>query len=160
MLDGTLKVLTNLSNHAEAMDGWMRLSPSSRSMFQAELEQISNEMDSHRSVTNSLIRRSEDLRLTVSQTTPLQVLRVVINKTKNEHIIALKNQDILIRNGVALSQLAQLAAADNRVIMRMADKTRQDSRTMRIATIVAIVYLPANLVMVRSYLEFLNWRPL
>jgi len=138
----------------------MRLSPSSRSMFQAELEQISNEMDSHRSVTNSLIRRSEDLRLTVSQTTPLQVLRVVINKTKNEHIIALKNQDILIRNGVALSQLAQLAAADNRVIMRMADKTRQDSRTMRIATIVAIVYLPANLVMVRSYLEFLNWRPL
>ena len=138
----------------------MRLSPSSRSMFQAELEQISNEMKSHRSVTNSLIRRSEDLRLTVSQTTHLQVLGVVIDTTKNEHIIALKNQDILIRNGVALARLAQLAAADNRVIMRMADKTRQDSRTMRIATIVAIVYLPANLVTVWSYLEFLNWRPL
>jgi len=128
ILDGMLEILIKLSNHAEAMGEWMRLSSSSRSMFQAELEQISNEMKSHRSVTNSLIRRSEDLRLT------------------NEHIIALKNQDILIKNGVSLARLAQLGAADNRVMVRMADKTRQDSRTMRIATIVAIVYLPANLV--------------
>lgn len=70
------------------------------------------------------------------------------NADKSKHILALNNQVTLIQNGVSVAELTQLGTADNRVILRMADKTRQDSRTMRIATVVAIVYLPANLVMV------------
>jgi hypothetical protein len=55
---------------------------------------------------------------------------------------------VLVRNGVLLAQLAQVGAADNKVLATMTDKTQKDSRIMRIATIIAMVYLPANLVTV------------
>lgn len=37
-------------------------------------------------------------------------------------------------------------------MVSLADRTARDSRTMRIATVIAILYLPANLVMV-SFLQ-------
>ena len=66
---------------------------------------------------------------------------------ESEHL-AFCNQDVLLRNGASLTQLAQAGAADNRLLTAMKDKTQRDSRTMRIATVIAIVYLPANLVVV------------
>lgn len=63
-------------------------------------------------------------------------------------MLAFSNQELLIRNGVSLEQLARAAATDNKVLAVMTDKTQKDSRTMRIATIVAMFYLPVNLVVV------------
>ncbi len=51
-------------------------------------------------------------------------------------------------NGVKLAQLAQSDATEKKIMVVLANKTAEDSRTMRIATIVAMFYLPANLVMV------------
>lgn len=51
-------------------------------------------------------------------------------------------------NGVKLAQLAQSDATEKKIMVMLANKTAEDSRTMRIATIVAMFYLPANLVMV------------
>ena len=55
---------------------------------------------------------------------------------------------MLIKNGVSLAQLAQRGTADNKALAITTNKTQKDSRTMRIATIIAMVYLPANLVVV------------
>lgn len=76
-----------------------------------------------------------------------QVLYIA-DETQNKDIIALANQATLIKNGMSLAYLSQLGVADSRVMITMANQTQQDSRTMRIATVVAIVFLPANLVMV------------
>jgi hypothetical protein len=43
----------------------------------------------------------------------------------------------------------QADAVENRDMAVLADLTYKDSRTMRIATVIAMFYLPANLVMVR-----------
>jgi hypothetical protein len=56
---------------------------------------------------------------------------------------------VVVRNGASLATLAQASATENKILTNMTDKTQQDSRTMRIATIVAMIYLPANLVIVR-----------
>jgi hypothetical protein len=53
-------------------------------------------------------------------------------------------------NGLRLTQIALADSAETKAIVSLTDKTSQDSRTMRIATVVAMFYLPANLVMVRS----------
>jgi hypothetical protein len=55
---------------------------------------------------------------------------------------------MVISNGLALQHLGQAAAQDNQNLAKLTEETQKDSRTMRIATVIAIVYLPANLVMV------------
>jgi hypothetical protein len=64
------------------------------------------------------------------------------------NILAFRGQEVLVKNGVSLAELAQAAAKDNKALAKMTDKTQKDSRTMRIATVIAMVYLPANLVVV------------
>lgn len=141
ILEGTQNVLKKLLGYGEEIGNVTKLPSSVRNVFRIELEQVSNEMKSHIRVANGLLRHSKELLST------------------SKHILALNNQVTLIQNGVSVAELTQLGTADNRVILRMADKTRQDSRTMRIATVVAIVYLPANLVMSffsTSLVEFAN----
>lgn len=55
-------------------------------------------------------------------------------------------------NGMRLTQIALTDSAETKAMASLAEQTSQDSRTMRIATTVAMFYLPANLVMVRSQL--------
>lgn len=52
-------------------------------------------------------------------------------------------------NGVRLAQIAQADSTETKVMVSLADRTSRDSRTMRIATVIAMLYLPASLVMVR-----------
>jgi hypothetical protein len=59
------------------------------------------------------------------------------------------------RNGMELTRIAHAQSVETKVMVSLADKTRQDSRTMRIATVIAMLYLPANLVMVSSLPCFL-----
>lgn len=72
----------------------------------------------------------------------------LLTSQQTKNILALCNRDVIIRNGLSLAQLAQTSSADNKVLAIMADKTQKDSRIMRIATLIAMIYLPANLVMV------------
>ena len=58
-------------------------------------------------------------------------------------------QEIQHDTSLKLAQLAQADAAGNRDMAVLADLTHEDSRSMRIATAIAMIYLPVNLVMVR-----------
>lgn len=51
-------------------------------------------------------------------------------------------------NGLGLKEIALMNAAETKVMISLASQSSQDSRTMRIATVIAMFYLPANLVMV------------
>jgi hypothetical protein len=60
------------------------------------------------------------------------------------------NQEITINNGLHLGRLAQAGAMDNRKLANVTEVTRNDSPTMQIATVIAMIYLPANLITVCS----------
>lgn len=51
-------------------------------------------------------------------------------------------------NSSALRELAADAASENKLLVTLAEKTRDESRFMGIATVVAMIYLPAGLVAV------------
>lgn len=59
-----------------------------------------------------------------------------------------RGQELQHENGLKLTQLVQADAVENKDMAILADLTYKDSRTMRIATVIAMFYLPANLVMV------------
>lgn len=69
---------------------------------------------------------------------------------KYDDILKFHGQEVLYHNSVRLTQIAQADSVETKVMVSLADKTSQDSRTVRIATAVAMFYLPANLVTVRS----------
>lgn len=51
-------------------------------------------------------------------------------------------------NGMRLTQIAQADSIETKFMVSISNKMYEDSRTMRIATVIAMLYLPANLVMV------------
>lgn len=65
-------------------------------------------------------------------------------------ILDFRNDEAIRENGTALRDLAAGASSENQFIVTIAEKTRKDSKVMRVATIIAIFYLPASLVAVRT----------
>lgn len=72
----------------------------------------------------------------------------LISYPQNRTILNLRGQELSVHNGQSLAQIAQGQLEENRHMKTMTDKMYEDSRTVRIATIVAMFYLPATLVLV------------
>jgi dUTPase len=68
--------------------------------------------------------------------------------TQINSIISFRNQDLLAENGAQLHRIAESNSREARLMADTANLVYKDSRTMRIATTIALIYLPANLVMV------------
>lgn len=66
-----------------------------------------------------------------------------------DNILTFRAQELQHESSLKLTQLVQADAVENKDMAILADLTYKDSRTMRIATVIAMFYLPANLVMVR-----------
>ncbi|KAF2133870.1 hypothetical protein P153DRAFT_381042 [Dothidotthia symphoricarpi CBS 119687] len=131
---GVSHVLSTLSTHVTDNTSLMRLTPDMDRDIHIEIAQLANDMKSHEATIQNL-------------------LTLVTNiDTLNTNILAFKNQDLLLRTTHSLAQLAHASATDTKLTTAIADKTQQDSRVMRIATLIAMIYLPANLVLV-SYLS-------
>lgn len=71
-------------------------------------------------------------------------------------IINSKNQELLANNGLHLSRLTETSQNDSKTLVSIASDSSHDSQTTRIATIIAMVYLPASLVLVSSILTQQN----
>ncbi|KAJ0108127.1 hypothetical protein J7T55_007246 [Diaporthe amygdali] len=69
------------------------------------------------------------------------------NHSRYDDILKSYQQELLHKNGVHLATIAQSDSAETKFMASISDKTYQDSRTMRIATLIAMLYLPANLVL-------------
>jgi hypothetical protein len=69
-------------------------------------------------------------------------------------VLDIRNRDVV--NNLALSTKNDATATLNEsgLMVEVARQTRSDSRTMKIASIIAVAFLPANLVSVRSPLLF------
>ncbi|RYO97932.1 hypothetical protein DL765_010977 [Monosporascus sp. GIB2] len=74
-----------------------------------------------------------------------------------DDIMNLYGQEMLHENGLRLTQIAQSDSHETKALATLADKTYRNSRTMRIAALVAMFCLPANLVM-SFFRTTLVWR--
>ena len=63
-----------------------------------------------------------------------------------DDVLKYHGQELLHNNGLKLTQIAQNDSQETRTMAWLAGKTYQDSRVTRIATVIAMFYLPANLV--------------
>jgi hypothetical protein len=59
-----------------------------------------------------------------------------------------RNDELLRENSAALKRVAEQTATENKSLVHISSQSASDSRTMRIATVIAMVYLPASLSMV------------
>ncbi|KAI1497173.1 hypothetical protein F5X99DRAFT_413332 [Biscogniauxia marginata] len=97
--------------------------------FQCEVRNMSSELENYTQTVRKLLSLSNGIRLMY------------------DDILKFQAQEIMYLNGVRLTQIVQTDSAETKVIVSLADATARDSRIMRIATVIAMIYLPANLVM-------------
>ncbi|KAF3198563.1 hypothetical protein TWF106_004554 [Orbilia oligospora] len=136
ILDGTLRVAVALSSLTKELRELENITKSTYDTTIRHLGNISRDLEAHKSTTDELLNWSCDIQSMINL------------------ILDFRNQDSLKENGVQLKAVAQAnrqeAQASAIEAHHMADIARQtyaDSRTMRIATVIALIYLPASLVM-------------
>ena len=59
-----------------------------------------------------------------------------------------RNDELLRKNGTSLKDLANKTANENKAMLAITRKAKADSRMMKIATLVAAVFLPLTVVVV------------
>lgn len=59
-----------------------------------------------------------------------------------------RNDQVLHRHGKVMNELAIEANRERTVINELSEKMQKDSRSMRVLTSVALIYLPASLIAV------------
>ncbi|KAI6780597.1 uncharacterized protein J7T54_008515 [Emericellopsis cladophorae] len=128
ILDGTQRIVTALSSLAQSIRKQAGVTRSAEHAFRRELNSISRELDAYQSTASELLDHSADMGSTINS------------------IINFRNQGILASNGAQLHRLAEDNALETKAMAEMGQRTCTDSRTTRIATIIALIYLPANLV--------------
>ncbi|KAL2870915.1 uncharacterized protein BJX67DRAFT_210551 [Aspergillus lucknowensis] len=129
ILENSLSTIATLGSHADVMARKANLALQIHDDFQRELQNLAGELRNYLHTTQKLLRCSDDIR------------------SLYEDILKFNSQELIQNNGITLTQLTQTNTIETRAIVSLADQARQESRTMRIATVVAVYYLPANLVL-------------
>ncbi|KAH8885907.1 hypothetical protein GQ53DRAFT_750948 [Thozetella sp. PMI_491] len=129
ILSNTASTLQSIGMHAAKVGKMDGLPSCAKDSFQHEVENLSSELKNYRETTNKLLKRSADIQLMYND------------------ILKLRGQEIQCQNGASFTQISKAQAREAQIMASLAEKSFQDARTMRITTIVAMIYLPANLVL-------------
>ncbi|KAL8998433.1 MAG: hypothetical protein Q9188_006097 [Gyalolechia gomerana] len=128
ILENTQDTLASIKSHAQKVVQSSNLPTLETESLQYRLENVSSELCNYLSITCKLLRFSQDIRL------------------MNNDILRFRDQELLYDNGLSLARIGQADVLERKTMVVLADGTARDSRTVRIATVIAILYLPANLV--------------
>ncbi|KAK4182691.1 hypothetical protein QBC35DRAFT_147113 [Podospora australis] len=128
ILRNTTSILAAITAHECRVADMCEISELSRKDFGCELANIGGEVHNHIQTCEKLLGRSSDIRLMY------------------DDILKLGGQELLQENGRKLTQIAESSMAESQTMNSIAHKTFQDARTTRIVTVVAMIYLPVNLV--------------
>ncbi|KAI1125641.1 hypothetical protein F5Y10DRAFT_246502 [Nemania abortiva] len=128
ILANTANILTTIKSHEEATAKLCKITPSTHQYFQRELRNMSGELKNYKQTVQELLSVADD----ISQ--------------MYDDILKYHGQELLHNNGLKLTHIAQMDSYETKTMAFLASRTHQDSRTMRIATVIAMFYLPANLV--------------
>ncbi|KAI0383443.1 hypothetical protein F5Y04DRAFT_278620 [Hypomontagnella monticulosa] len=129
ILTNTKNIINTIAEHESVVAQMLSLDPAMHDEFQRKLCSISREVDHYIETSHKLLRVSDDLR------------------TMYSNILSFYGQELQHDASLKLGHIAQADADGNRDMAVLADLTFKDSRSMRIATAIALFYLPVNLVM-------------
>jgi len=141
ILEGTQRVVSTLSCLAEAIKGPGNVTPATQRGFLRELDNISRTLNSHHATTVELLNASAGIRTTIHS------------------ILDFRNQDALNNNEIQLQRIMQYSAKESDGVNKIVKLTYKDSRAMRVAAVIGLFYLPANLVLTlfsTSFIEILD----
>ncbi|KAF8541202.1 hypothetical protein BDD12DRAFT_529067 [Trichophaea hybrida] len=127
LLESNLDIASILLEHAKEMQKRGVL-PETNARFQSEVRQYKLRLTCHIRNVRKHLSFSEDI-------------RVLIFK-----IMDFRNDELLRVNSVSLKELADETARENKAMLTIARKSKADSRTVKIATLIATIYLPISLV--------------
>ncbi|KAI1116751.1 hypothetical protein F5Y14DRAFT_439594 [Nemania sp. NC0429] len=128
ILANTLNTIKTIRAHEETTAKLCKIPIIVHQDFQRELENIVSELQNHEQTVQELLSVSNDIGLMY------------------DGVLKYHGQELLHNNSLRLTQIAQNDAFETRTMAAIAEKTFHDSRTVRIATVIAMFYLPANLV--------------
>ncbi|KAI1806718.1 hypothetical protein F4811DRAFT_122101 [Daldinia bambusicola] len=129
ILANTSNTLATISMHEKTLAEACHIPMDIHDGFQRELQNVSTELNNHKQTTRKLLSFATDIGLMY------------------DDILKFHSQELLHNNGLKLAQIAQDDSHETKTMALLADKTYHDSRTTRIATVIAMFYLPANLVL-------------
>ena len=121
------------------------------SMLESRLQQCLETVETHLQELKLLLDTSESTRLLVSthfgHIPPSKIYSS--DMWQLFKILDYRNDSTILENGFSLRRLAVTASSEGKLMLQIAEHTRKDSRTMRVASLIALIYLPASLVAVR-----------
>ncbi|GAB1317156.1 hypothetical protein MFIFM68171_07366 [Madurella fahalii] len=97
--------------------------------FLRKIRAIGGEVRSHSATARELVRLSGDI-------------QAITN-----HILNFRNQELVSTNGLHLARIAETSQKDSRTLVDVATLSSRDSQTTRIATLIAMGYLPASIIL-------------
>jgi len=115
-----------------------------------ELAQYVVELRMHRRKAGDLLESTKSVDSLVR---PLQLtIRLIVPCSRCQvlKLLDLRNYDVASRNATALRHFAEVTSTENHLMVQIAKHTSRDSRTMRITSFIAVTFLPATLLSVRS----------
>ncbi|CAF9925437.1 MAG: hypothetical protein HETSPECPRED_005836 [Heterodermia speciosa] len=130
IITNSLNTLEKVDAHGTAISQMLDISVSVHTTFRRQVSNLAGELQNYLQITRRLLQSSDDTR------------------RMYDDILQARGQELIYHNGLTLANIAQAQSAETKIMVALADKTRKDSRSMRIVTFIAMIYLPANLVMV------------
>jgi hypothetical protein len=153
ILEGTLRTVSAFTSLAAAIRkaGWV--SRTAHDAFLREIGHITRDLKAYQSTTEELLSLSSDIKSTVRPDLACIADKEFFTDLTNSpakinSVLDLRNQEIFNGNSAQLHRISENNAKETQLMADIAKRTYSDSRTVRIATIIALIYLPANLVTV------------
>ncbi|RSL87294.1 hypothetical protein CEP51_002284 [Fusarium floridanum] len=129
LLSQTLDVVGSIRMHAKTVEKMDSLPLQVQLDLDLEIRNMVGELTSCRQIVQKQLELSSDLGILY------------------DDILKSQAQELLHSNGLKLAEIARQDSAETKAMVSITDKTYQDSRTTRIMTVIALIYLPANLVL-------------
>ncbi|RBR00432.1 hypothetical protein FVER53590_12518 [Fusarium verticillioides] len=131
ILSNTLETTLKISRHEHALAKAATdfIPMTLHCEFQREIHNVTIELKNYRQTVQKLLATSKDIRVMF------------------DDILSLNSQQIQQYNSLQLTQIAENDSMEMKTMASLANKTYQDSRIIRITTVVAMFYLPASLVL-------------
>ncbi|OCK78362.1 hypothetical protein K432DRAFT_427331 [Lepidopterella palustris CBS 459.81] len=128
ILETTIDTISTILQYSDALQEIASIDLNVHTAFRGHMQHITNDLRNHSRTVKKLLTFSDDIRLL------------------NHKILSFLSNELILENGLSLSQLVWSDSTEKKVVVKLAEETGRDSRSMRVATTIALMYLPANLV--------------
>ncbi|KAH7198913.1 uncharacterized protein B0J16DRAFT_392732 [Fusarium flagelliforme] len=125
----TINLLNSLRRHANALQGLAGIPHRVQAVFNTEVCNIVGDLKAYKQVIQKQILVSGDL------------------EKMYDDVLRFHGQEMAYTNNLKLTAISEAGSVEAKTMAWIANETYRDSRSTRIMTVIALAYLPANLVL-------------